>query len=106
MQPVFGILDDIITARDHNGQPTCLHLFNRTADQAKLLTRDEARRIAANIAKLSGVVLRNLTWGLGLAACSCRPQISGSVTMPIEVIIDQRPLPVRWRVWPKSDRLL
>jgi hypothetical protein len=52
--------------RDHNGQPLA-HVYyeeepgSRAA--AGLLTRDEARRIAANIAKLPDLLSRPRTWG-------------------------------------------
>jgi hypothetical protein len=38
--------------RDHNGQQLAYVYFNDPRAAAKPLTRDEARRIAANIAKL------------------------------------------------------
>jgi hypothetical protein len=38
--------------RDHNGQQLAYISRTSRADAAKLLTKDEARRIAANIAKL------------------------------------------------------
>jgi hypothetical protein len=48
-------LKSIGTIRDHNGQALAYVLFEEEKGKrsaAQLLTRDEARRIAANIAKL------------------------------------------------------
>ena len=48
-------LDACFVARDHNGQALAYVYFEEDPGRrsaAKLLTKDEARRIAANIAKL------------------------------------------------------
>jgi hypothetical protein len=48
-------LDACFVARDHNGQQLAYVYFEEDPGRrsaAKLLTRDKARRIAANIAKL------------------------------------------------------
>jgi hypothetical protein len=51
--------------RDANGQTLAYVYFEDEAGRrsaAKLLSKDEARRIAANVAKLVGVGAPNVTW--------------------------------------------
>ena len=53
--------------RDHNGQELAYVYFEDELGRqsaAKLLTKDEARRIAANIAKLLELLSRHRTWGV------------------------------------------
>jgi hypothetical protein len=47
--------------RDHSGQALAYVYFENEPGQ--LLDRDEARRIAANIAKLRELLSRRQTWG-------------------------------------------
>jgi hypothetical protein len=54
--------DACFAVRDHNGQQLAYVYFEDEPGRrsaAKLLTRDEVRRIAANIAKLPGLLTSN-----------------------------------------------
>jgi hypothetical protein len=54
--------DACFVVRDHNGQQLAYVYFEDEPGRhsaAKLLTRNEARRIAANIAKLSDLLRKN-----------------------------------------------
>jgi len=58
-------LDACFVVRDHNGQQLAYVYYEdepQRRTSAKLLTKDEARRIAANIAKLPAAQARESVW--------------------------------------------
>jgi len=67
------VTPNCLVVRDGNGQQIAYVYYESEPGRrsaAKLLTRDDARRIAVNVAKLPELLSRHKTWGVRLGAAA------------------------------------